>query len=102
MVERKPFTPGEILAEEFLKPYNLSQAGLADAIGVARRRINEIVRNKRAITPDTALRLGKYFNMTPAYWLNLQMKVDLWNAEHNQQTRAALKTIKTIEHHTSD
>ena len=102
MATRKPFTPGEILAEKFLKPYNLSQAGLADAIGVTRRRINEIVRNKRVITPDTALRLGKYFNMTPAYWLNLQMKVDLWNAEHDKHTRAALKTIKAVEHHAAD
>ncbi len=93
---RQPFTPGEILKEEFLEPYQLTQAELADAIGVHRRRINEIINNKRAITPDTALRLGKYFNMTPEYWLNLQMKTDLWNVEHDRNFSKQVKAIKPI------
>lgn len=63
MMTRKPFTPGEILKEEFLEPYNMTQAQLADAIGVHRRRVNEIINHRRAITPDTALRLGTFFNM---------------------------------------
>ena len=67
----KPVHPGEILLEEFLKPMNLSQNQLALNIGVPSRRINEIVLGKRGITADTALRLGKYFNMSPQFWLGL-------------------------------
>jgi antitoxin HigA-1 len=70
-------TPGEILAEDFLKPMNLSQYRLAKDIHVPARRINEIVKGQRAITADTALRLGRYFNMSPQFWLNLQTHYDL-------------------------
>ncbi|MBC8184113.1 HigA family addiction module antidote protein [candidate division KSB1 bacterium] len=72
-----PLHPGEILAEEFLKPVGLSQNRLALAIKVPPRRINEIVLGKRRITADTALRLAKYFDMTPQFWLGLQMDYDL-------------------------
>ncbi len=68
-----PVHPGEILLEEFLKPMKLSQNRLALAIGVPPRRINEIVLGKRGITADTALRLARYFNMSPQFWLGLQM-----------------------------
>src|SRR5262249_28304485 len=64
-------TPGEILDEEFLKPMSITQYRLAKDIGVPPRRINEIVKGRRAITADTALRLGKYFGMAPEFWLNL-------------------------------
>jgi len=70
-------TPGEILAEEFLKPMGISQYRLAQDIGVPPRRINEIVKGQRAITADTALRLGRYFRMAPQFWLNLQTHYDL-------------------------
>lgn len=70
-------TPGEILAEDFLKPMNLSQYRLAKDIHVPARRINEIVKGQRAITADTALRLGRYFKMSPQFWLNLQTHYDL-------------------------
>ena len=73
----KPIHPGEILLEEFLKPMGLSQNRLALAIGVPARRINEIVLGKRRITADTALRLGQYFDMSPQFWLGLQMDYDL-------------------------
>jgi addiction module HigA family antidote len=73
----KPVHPGEILLEEFLKPMNLSQNRLALDIGVPPRRINEIVLGKRSITADTALRLGRYFQMSPQFWLGLQMDYDL-------------------------
>lgn len=73
----KPLHPGEILVEEFLKPMGLSQNRLALAIKVPPRRINEIVLGKRRITADTALRLAKYFNMSPQFWLGLQMDYDL-------------------------
>ena len=72
-----PVHPGEILDEEFLKPMDLSQTRLADEIAVAPRRINEIVLGKRRVTADTALRLAKYFNMSPQFWLGLQMDYDL-------------------------
>jgi len=76
-----PLHPGEILLEEFLKPMNLSQNRLALDIRVPARRINEIVHGKRRITADTALRLAKYFNMSPQFWLGLQMDYDLDVAE---------------------
>ncbi len=72
-----PIHPGEILLEEFLKPMGISQYRLAKDINVPPRRINEIVLGKRAITPDTALRLSKYFGLSERFWLNLQMKYDL-------------------------
>ena len=72
-----PVHPGEILQEEFLKPMNLSQNRLALDIRVPARRINEIVHGKRRITADTALRLAKYFKMSPQFWLGLQMDYDL-------------------------
>ena len=73
----KAIHPGEVLLEEFLKPMNLSQNRVALAMGVPPRRINEIVLGKRSITADTALRLGRYFGMSPQFWLGLQMDYDL-------------------------
>jgi addiction module HigA family antidote len=70
-------TPGEILAEDFLKPMGLSQYRLAKDIHVPARRINEIVKGQRAITADSALRLGRYFKMSAQFWLNLQSHYDL-------------------------
>lgn len=69
--------PGEILLEEFLKPLGLSQYRLARGLSVPPRRINEIVHGARAITADTALRLGRYFDTSPQFWLNLQSSYDL-------------------------
>jgi addiction module HigA family antidote len=70
-------TPGEILEEDFLKPMGLSQYRLAKDLGVSARRINEIVKGERTITADTALRLGRFFNMSAQFWLNLQSHYDL-------------------------
>ncbi len=72
-----PIHPGEILLEEFLRPMGISQYRLAKDISVSPRRINEIVHGKRAITADTALRLGRFFGMSPQFWLNLQNRYDL-------------------------
>ena len=72
-----PIHPGEILLEEFLKPMGLSQYRLAHDISVSPRRINEIVHGKRAITPDTALRLARYFGLSERFWMNLQGRYDL-------------------------
>ena len=72
-----PVHPGEILAEEFLKPLGISQYRLANDISVPPRRINEIVQGKRSISPDTALRLSLYFGLSEQFWINLQMRYDL-------------------------
>jgi addiction module HigA family antidote len=77
MVRQIPLvTPGEILAEEWLEPMNISQYALAKAIGVSARRINEIVNGQRAITADTAVRLGAYFGTDAQSWMNLQAHYD--------------------------
>jgi len=72
-----PVHPGEILAEEFLKPFGISQYRLAKDIRVPPRRINEIVHGMRSITADSALRLAKYFRTSPAFWMSLQGRYDL-------------------------
>jgi len=72
-----PIHPGEILLEEFLNPMDISQYRLAKDISVPPRRINEIVHGNRSITADTALRLGRYFGLSPRFWLNLQNRFDL-------------------------
>ena len=75
-------TPGEILLEEFLKPLGVTQYRLAKEIGVPQRRIGEIVAGKRAITADTAARLGVFFGMEAEFWLNLQARYDLTQVRH--------------------
>ena len=82
-----PIHPGEILLEDFLKPMNISQYYVAKSIGVPPRRINEIVHGKRAITADTALRLGRFFNMEAQFWMNLQSRYDLEVAKENLSER---------------
>jgi addiction module HigA family antidote len=86
-------TPGEILDEEFLKPMAITQYRLAKNIGVPPRRINEIVNGQRAITADTALRLGRYFRMSPEFWLNLQSHYDL----EQEQERLAGRLVKEVK-----
>ena len=83
----QPIHPGEVLLEEFLKPMELSQNRLALEMGVPPRRVNEIVLGKRGITADTALRLGRYFGMSPQFWLGLQMDYDLDVAEDQLRER---------------
>ena len=79
MTEEKlpPIHPGEILLKEFLKPMGISQYRLAKNISVSARRINEIVHGKRAVSPDTALRLSRYFGLSERFWINLQARYDL-------------------------
>jgi addiction module HigA family antidote len=84
-----PIHPREVLLEEFLKPMGLSQNRLALDIRVPARRINEIIQGKRRITPDTALRLARYFDMSPQFWLGLQMDYDLDVAEDELAARIA-------------
>jgi addiction module HigA family antidote len=76
-----PVHPGEVLLEEFLKPWGLSQNRLAQHMGITTNRLNEVVRGRRGITGDTALRLGRATNTTPEFWLNLQALYDLETAK---------------------
>jgi addiction module HigA family antidote len=89
MKEKKlpPIHPGEILMEEFLKPMGISQYRVAKDISVPPRRINEIVHGKRGVTADTALRLGRFFGMSPQFWLNLQTRHDLEITEDSLANR---------------
>ncbi|EKD33322.1 MAG: hypothetical protein ACD_76C00045G0008 [uncultured bacterium] len=91
-----PIHPGEVLMEEFLAPFKISQYRLAKDINVAPRRINEIIHGSRAISADTALRLGKYFNTSPQFWLNLQSHYEL--AVEGDELIIDLKNnVKTFE-----
>lgn len=80
-MQRRPTHPGEMLREDFMPDYELTVAGLAEAVGVTRQSINEILRERRALTPEMALRLGRLFGNSPEFWLNAQRAVDLWDAE---------------------
>ena len=89
---REPTHPGEMLLEEFLKPMNLSQRDLANGIQVPYQRVNELINGKRGVTPGTALRLAKYFGNTPGFWMNLQLRWDLYHAQ--QSEAEALRRIR--------
>jgi addiction module HigA family antidote len=91
---RTPTHPGEMLLEEFLNPMKLTQRELADAIHVPYQRINDIVNGRRGITPSTALRLAKYFNMSPDFWMNVQLRWDMYFAQ--QDEIAVLETIQPL------
>jgi addiction module HigA family antidote len=81
---RVPTHPGEMLLEEFLKPLGMTQRELADAIGVPYQRVNEIVNGRRGMTPSTALRLSRYFGTSSGFWMNGQMRWDLYHAQQNE------------------
>ncbi len=93
---RPPTSPGEMLQEEFLKPLGLSARQLALAIHVAPNRISEIVRGRRALSADTALRLARYFGLSVDFWLNLQLAWDLWHAIHSD-ARSEIERIKPLK-----
>lgn len=77
--KRRPTPPGDILQYEFMEPLGLTQQQLADALGITRVRVHEIIHGKRAVTPDTAFRLARFFNTSTEFWLGLQMDVDTWD-----------------------
>jgi addiction module HigA family antidote len=79
-MQRRPTHPGEMLREDFLPDFGLTVAGLAEAAGVSRQSINELLRGRRAVSPEMALRLARLFGNTPELWLNAQRAVDLWDA----------------------
>lgn len=86
---RQPTHPGEIIRYEFLEPLKLTQQQLADAIGVTRVRVNEIILGKRSVTPDTAFRLAKFFNTTADFWMGLQTNYDMWETLQSNKTEYA-------------
>jgi antitoxin HigA-1 len=94
---RTPTHPGEMLLEEFLSPMKLTQRELADAIHVPYQRINDLINGRRGMTPNTALRLAKYFGNTPAFWMNLQLRWDLYFAQ--QAEKKILKGISPYQSH---
>lgn len=77
---RRPAHPGAVLLEEFLRPLGITQKEAADRLRISYPRMNEIVNGRRAVTPDTALRLARFTGVEPEFWLNLQQAVDLWDA----------------------
>lgn len=90
-----PTHPGTMLLEEFLKPLGMTQVALAERIGVSFPRVNEIVRGKRGVTPDTALRLERLFGMEAQFWLNLQLAWDLYQAA-NSPTAKGIRKIRRL------
>ena len=91
---RTPIHPGEFIREEFLPDYGLSVSGLATALGVSRQSVNELLRERRAVSPQMALRLSRLFGNSPEFWLNLQRAVDLWEAEN--EIRDDVRQIKPV------
>ncbi len=91
---RIPIHPRGMLREEFLIPMGLSQRDLADGIHVPYQRINKIVNGRRGVTPSTALRLSKFFGTSPGFWMNLQLRWDLYHAQ-----KAEASVLKTIQPH---
>jgi addiction module HigA family antidote len=94
-MKRRPTHPGEMLREDFLPDYDLSVIGLAEALGVSRQSVNELLRERRAVSPEMALRLGKLFGNSPEFWLNAQRAVDLWDAA--QSIRKEIARIRTLD-----
>ena len=81
---RAPTHPGEMLLEEFLEPLGITQRELADRIHVPYQRINELINGRRGVTPSTALRLARFFGMSPGFWMNLQLRWDLYHAKREE------------------
>ena len=82
---RRPTHPGEVFLEDFLIPLGITQKDAAERLRISYPRMNEIVKGKRSVTPDTALRLARFTSTEPEFWLNLQQAVDLWNALHSDE-----------------
>lgn len=96
MTRRKPACVGEILVEEFMKPLELTQAGLASAMEVPRKHVNQLCNNRRSVTASTALILARVFGNSPDFWLNVQRRTDLWNALHSPRESARIKRGKPL------
>ncbi|HET7584889.1 MAG TPA: HigA family addiction module antitoxin [Gemmatimonadaceae bacterium] len=93
-MQRRPVHPGEMLREDFMPDYGLTVAALADSAGVSRQSVNELLRERRAVSPEMALRLSRLFGNSPEFWLNAQRAVDLWDAA--QRLKGEVKRIKPL------
>jgi addiction module HigA family antidote len=93
---REPIHPGEMLMEEFLEPMKITQRELSQALHVPYQRINEIINGRRGITPSTALRLAKYFGMSEDFWMNMQLRWDLYKVRKNEE-----KELRRIQPYSS-
>ena len=97
---RPPTHPGEMLLEEFVKPLELTQTELSRRLGVSYPRLNEIIKRRRSVTPDTALRLSRVLGMSADFWLGLQQDWDLWHAMNSPEAKQInlLKPIPRVQH----
>ena len=93
-IKRRPTHPGEMLREDFLPDYKLTVTGLAEAIGVSRQSVNELLRERRAVSPEMALRLSRLFSNSAEFWLNAQRAVDLWEA--GKSIREGVRRIRPL------
>jgi antitoxin HigA-1 len=96
MTKRKPATVGEILVEEFMEPMGLTQGALADAMCVARKHVNELCNDRRAVTARTALILARVFGNSAEFWLNVQRRTDLWEAMHSPSERKRIERARPL------
>ena len=96
MTKRKPATVGEILVEEFLQPMKLTQAALAEAMGVQRKHVNQLCNDRRSVTAATALILGRVFGNSPDFWLNVQRRNDLWEAMNSPRERERIERARPL------
>ncbi len=96
MTKAKPVSVGEILTEEFMEPMGLTQAALAEAMGVQRKHVNELCNDRRNVTAATALILSRVFGNSPDFWLNVQRRNDLWNAMHSPKVRQRIDRAKPL------
>ena len=96
ITKRKPATVGEILVEEFLTPMGLTQGQLAEAMAVPRKHVNELCNDRRAVTAPTALILSRVFGNSADFWLNVQRRIDLWNAMHSPREQERINRARPL------
>ena len=94
--KRKPAGVGEILIEEFMTPMGLTQAALAEAMGVPRKHVDELCNDRRSVTAPTALILARVFDNSPDFWVNVQRRNDLWDTLHSPQERARIERARPL------
>jgi addiction module HigA family antidote len=97
MTIRRPASVGEILVEEFMAPMGLTQGAVAEAMGVARKHVNELCNDRRAVTAPTALILARVFGNSPEFWLNVQRRIDLWEAMNSPNERARIERARPLK-----
>ena len=97
ITKRKPVSVGEILVAEFMEPVGLTQAALADAMGVQRKHVNELCNARRTVTASTALILARVFGNSPDFWLNVQRRNDLWEAMNSPHERARIDRARPLK-----